>query len=57
MKTAFTCATCKDNKCHVRETCPDDETSTEKRLEILEPYLEVTTQWQSLIISTIYFAI
>gem|GEM_PF-5481363 len=31
MKTKFTCASCSHNKCEVRSTCPDDETSHDKR--------------------------
>jgi hypothetical protein len=31
----ITCATCKDNKCEVRDTCPDDETTTERRKLVL----------------------
>lgn len=34
MLTACTCATCPDNKCDVRENCPDDATTTQKRKEV-----------------------
>jgi hypothetical protein len=30
-----TCASCAQNKCEVRATCPDDETTTERRKLIL----------------------
>ena len=30
MKTASTCFSCKDNKCEIRQTCPDDETTNKK---------------------------
>ena len=31
MKTPASCATCQDNKCEVRSSCPDDETTTTKQ--------------------------
>jgi hypothetical protein len=42
--TKYTCMKCRENKCEIRDTCPDDETSIEKRKQIYEELPEVETE-------------
>lgn len=50
MKTKATCKTCvdregrPDSKCEVRNVCPDDASSTDKRKEIYVSFPETSTE-------------
>jgi hypothetical protein len=39
-----TCATCALNKCEIRNDCPDDETTTERRRQTITPWPEMPTE-------------